>query len=1078
MHRTPPTQPAVAAVFVLGGGGRHDGGSGGGVQGYASVHELFEFLSAKENELLQRIEQIQQHLQTRVAAAPPTRGIAAAPPLHGDDMSSASPSMGGGGGGAATAAGSATSSPARSGEFIAADGLTPRNMAVRVRESAGDALSAHDGRTGFLLAFGAIDELYVTLGDGKGEAVNVFFGGTAEEPLLVQRIGKAREEAAAASDGPAAGTSGAKAAAPQLGYVEKREVVPGMTSEEEATVRCDVALYHAAQAAAAAHWKHGKTRALAIPPRGLQWELGAAHGEEEAAEAAVRLTAELVDPVLGRWAFTIAGKAVEPLDARACLSPCSAPSKVESIEAGSDRFLLLQRALYAHPHTPAEGNSPWAKADGGDEAARSLGLQTELDLFERLHAYARAQRAAGVREGVVYDWEGLAASGVVVTRTWRDALLCLTTREADHMALGPVGADGSGTGRDMTEGVLYRIFHALECLYPATLIKEGALRWRVIPRGAAYHHLLDALTSLGRGVVAPSLGHKTSAEVPTPRSIGIDSGSATGGGATSDTPSAPDEAIAKSGSKRPRRKAADNAAAAASAIALDEAGGSRAAPSSGGDAVVTAASTSSAAGSVHRARAADGTALAAPRITSTLWEHQARSVAATLAGGKGGKLGFADASAVGAGKTLTALATVVELSAHLDAIRVGRHGALVMLPEPNLIKEWLLELGKHTSGFHVVEQRETGELFSLTYAKKNPPIDANTIVISTLDRVSAHPFVRQAAWDFVVIDECLAVQNAAAKRCPSAWRQIEVSTCGCLMLSATFFRSKFANLFYMIRMLRSPLPRTLEFLPALVHEHIVCEVPETDRSWELEGDAVPLSDGHMAQYRGAIDAFERRRLNLGDADGLRLTQDLQDFLRGGAWEGRGGKDGQQYGTTSPLAQAFVKKVQQLLKQGRRPLVFANTEAERGHLLKALRTSGVDAVTWRDVQAADRRPGGGDGRPRPRDRGRRRRRAGRNMQHDADTIVCRPTPGDHRADEGPRRPPRPVRQEARPRGRVPRTRSRRSSLPTSSSRVTSSGSTSRRSRGGTRSRSTSRVSSPRAARSGCKSTRSAKPGTAA
>ena len=56
-----------------------------------------------------------------------------------------------------------------------------------------------------------------------------------------------------------------------------------------------------------------------------------------------------------------------------------------------------------------------------------------------------------------------------------------------------------------------------------------------------------------------------------------------------------------------------------------------------------------------------------PRITSSLWDHQSRSVAATLAGVKGGKLGFADASAVGAGKTLTALATVVELASHLDA---------------------------------------------------------------------------------------------------------------------------------------------------------------------------------------------------------------------------------------------------------------------------------------------------------------------------------------------------------------------------------------------------------------------------
>ena len=52
------------------------------------------------------------------------------------------------------------------------------------------------------------------------------------------------------------------------------------------------------------------------------------------------------------------------------------------------------------------------------------------------------------------------------------------------------------------------------------------------------------------------------------------------------------------------------------------------------------------------------------------------------------------------------------------------------------------------------------------------------------------------------------------------------------MLSATFFRSKFDSLFYMIRMLRSPLPRTMEYLPALIHEHIVCEVPETGRTWQ------------------------------------------------------------------------------------------------------------------------------------------------------------------------------------------------------------------------------------------------------
>eukprot|EP00966_Prymnesium_polylepis_P019232 443545-Prymnesium_polylepis.1 len=49
----------------------------------------------------------------------------------------------------------------------------------------------------------------------------------------------------------------------------------------------------------------------------------------------------------------------------------------------------------------------------------------------------------------------------------------------------------------------------------------------------------------------------------------------------------------------------------------------------------------------------------------------------------------------------------------------------------------------------------------------NPPLDGNSLVISTLDRVRDHPFVSHAAWDLVVIDECLSVQNVDAKRCES-----------------------------------------------------------------------------------------------------------------------------------------------------------------------------------------------------------------------------------------------------------------------------------------------------------------------
>ena len=210
------------------------------------------------------------------------------------------------------------------------------------------------------------------------------------------------------------------------------------------------------------------------------------------------------------------------------------------------------------------------------------------------------------------------------------------------------------------------------------------------------------------------------------------------------------------------------------------------------------------------------------------------------------------------------------------------------------------------------------------------------------------PFVRQASWDFVVIDECLAVQNAAAKRCPSAWRQIEICRCGCLLLSATFFRSKFHNLFYMIRMLRSPLPRTIEYLPALVHEHIVCKVPITNRSWELLDGSVSLAD--YSTYKRRINQWERDGLNRGDRSAFKLHADLELLLRGDLWEGI--KSAQIY----PLAEAIVTQVQRLLKGGRRPVVFANTEEEKGRLRSALRGRGLTTVTWSEVSAKTRAAG--------------------------------------------------------------------------------------------------------------------------
>ena len=91
------------------------------------------------------------------------------------------------------------------------------------------------------------------------------------------------------------------------------------------------------------------------------------------------------------------------------------------------------------------------------------------------------------------------------------------------------------------------------------------------------------------------------------------------------------------------------------------------------------------------------------------WQERSRD--SVLAGVREGKRGFADASAVGAGKTLTAIVTAVSIAEHLAAAGQRRSGVLVMLPTPALLGEWLREVAKHSRGYHVIEQRKTGALF-------------------------------------------------------------------------------------------------------------------------------------------------------------------------------------------------------------------------------------------------------------------------------------------------------------------------------------------------------------------------------
>jgi len=605
---------------------------------------------------------------------------------------------------------------------------------------AGPPLTPYDKRVAFLLAFATSLEIEVCVdhqSPSSKEVVSAMFCGDAEEPLLVQRIGRARKEGKEAAT--AGGTTSGATAVPSLGYVQR-----GRSAEEAKLIRV-------VEVAVAEHWKGGKTTPLPLPPAGLQWDLPGDTGSNDlgwqSKDVAVTRTAELVEDETGKrsWKFSIAGEKVDAFDAGTVVSPCALDlddpdHRPEQLQPGTDREQCLRIAFYVK--------------DGTRTTALPHG-KVVLETLALLHTLAESDRkATHISEGRVFDWMPLALDSLLPPRTWRDALLAIRTRENDFVVLGKgVGSDGTGAPRDMVEGVLVRVFHGLELLYPQAIRKEGALKFRIRPRGAAYYHLLASLERLGRG----ELTNRSSLALPAKSS----SDRSESKRRAMSNPEIDEEEESQL-RKRPRRAVVVAASKKAAAMVEDDETLVRKAASHRTE--VNEAYTANDAKSDSEEGESAKETLPLPKIKTSLWPHQEQSVSKVVEGVRQGRRGHADASAVGAGKTLTALATIVRLAEWIESSGRSRHGVLVMLPTKALIKEWLLEIAAHTEGFHIVEQREDGTLFSLTYGKTHPPIDGNTLIISTLDRVCNHPFVRQSAWDFVVIDECLSVQNAAAKR--------------------------------------------------------------------------------------------------------------------------------------------------------------------------------------------------------------------------------------------------------------------------------------------------------------------------
>eukprot|EP00466_Bigelowiella_natans_P009660 jgi/Bigna1/144051/aug1.83_g18759 len=284
---------------------------------------------------------------------------------------------------------------------------------------------------------------------------------------------------------------------------------------------------------------------------------------------------------------------------------------------------------------------------------------------------------------------------------WRDLFVKFVTREDvesggssssssntsssygdSTIVISPVDSSGLrrvGSVQQMTEGVMLRLLFMLQALYPFNVIRCGELRFRL--RGTSsptFMHLLRCVQFLAFGTYddGQSFAATDSALVRS-KAMGIDRGGVRGEVCEHDGECGDGDSGSRSSASR-----------------------------------------------LTTTRLRPRPSFPCPVVKTALWEHQCKAVGEIMAGISAGKRGFADASAVGAGKTLTALGSMCEISRHLEERRVERKGFLVLVPTNPLINEWANQALIHTRGFDIICQKANGRLVSkgVSSAGVGPPI--------------------------------------------------------------------------------------------------------------------------------------------------------------------------------------------------------------------------------------------------------------------------------------------------------------------------------------------------------------------
>jgi hypothetical protein len=284
-------------------------------------------------------------------------------------------------------------------------------------------------------------------------------------------------------------------------------------------------------------------------------------------------------------------------------------------------------------------------------------------------------------------------------------------------------------------------------------------------------------------------------------------------------------------------------------------------------------------------------------IKTPLWTHQKRVKDMVIEGIKIYKQrGFGDASNVGSGKTLTALSmieSIYNLESDENAKKNLNKNYLILVPNTNLYDVWKDEINKHCVKTNYSIQESNGKWIN---NKKNSDENNINIFITTMGRSRDNPL--NSLIDFVVIDECLTVQNKESKWTIRAFEQVVKSKFGVIMLSATFFRTRFDKLFFMLKMLNTDLPTKSEYLDTILNISIGANIKSGAKEWNTTIHKIQLDKGFYKKYN-SLKLDDKKESYIG----------LQKYM----------------GNSVNWITLFIEKGLELLKQDKKVLLYVESE---------------------------------------------------------------------------------------------------------------------------------------------------------